>query len=168
MPGGAAGGDDRAGGRRRALHADGRLPRFVGFALANRPAGATCTVLGRLVAETPPPLVELALVFPRPIRFLPLPTGDARSRAPVAALACGASAGPLAHPLTPARSALAGGLAARILWMPGGMLAPTLLADRLLAAVAAAAVFFPGGRNLLVGVATGGAALVVLNLLRSG
>ncbi|HSO08239.1 MAG TPA: AzlD domain-containing protein [Pelomicrobium sp.] len=63
--------------------------------------------------------------------------------------------------------AMVAGLVARILLMPGGMLAQTLLADRLLAAAAAAAVFFFGGRNLFVGVATGGVALVIINLLRT-
>lgn len=62
--------------------------------------------------------------------------------------------------------AMVAGLVARIVLMPEGMVAQTLLADRLLACAAAAAVFFLGGRNLLAGVATGGAALAALNALR--
>jgi hypothetical protein len=41
-----------------------------------------------------------------------------------------------------------------------------MLADRLLACAAAAAVFFLGGRNLFYGVVTGGTVLVILHWAR--
>lgn len=62
--------------------------------------------------------------------------------------------------------AMIAGLIVRILLMPSGTLMQTLLTDRLLACVAAAMVFFLGGRNLFYGVITGGTVLVVLNWVR--
>ncbi len=97
-----------------------RLPYFVGFGLTNWTAGLVCTVIGYFVAESLPPLVKLGFVFLSPIYFLLILTGDARSRATVAALVCGAAAGPLSHLVTPDWSVLAGGLV-------GGTLAYLLL-----------------------------------------
>lgn len=60
--------------------------------------------------------------------------------------------------------ALLAGLVARMIVMPEGPLASTELPHRLAAAVAAAAVFFVTRRNLLLGVATGMAVLVLMSL----
>ena len=57
--------------------------------------------------------------------------------------------------------AMIAGLVARILWTPTGVLAETLLVDRLLACVAALIVYKVTHRNLLLGV-TGGVIVIML------
>jgi branched-subunit amino acid transport protein len=59
--------------------------------------------------------------------------------------------------------ALLAGLVARMILLPEGPLAATELPHRLGAAVAAAAVFFLTRKNLLLGVATGMAVLVLMS-----
>lgn len=64
--------------------------------------------------------------------------------------------------------ALLAGLIARMIVLPVGPLANTALSDRLAAAVIALALFFLSRRNLLVGVAAGAAALILLSSARLG
>jgi branched-subunit amino acid transport protein len=62
--------------------------------------------------------------------------------------------------------AMIAGLTVRIMLLPSGTLAQTLLSERLIACGAALVVYFAVGRNLFVGIATGFAALVALSSLR--
>lgn len=63
--------------------------------------------------------------------------------------------------------ALLAGLIARIIVLPGGILAEAALADRLLGAgVALAAYFWLTRQNMLLGVAAGAGSLVLLTWLR--
>ena len=64
--------------------------------------------------------------------------------------------------------ALLAGLISRMILLPGGPLATTHLADRAASAVVALAVYFLSRRNLVLGVAAGTLALVVLTLARFG
>lgn len=63
--------------------------------------------------------------------------------------------------------AMIAGLIARVILIPVGLLAETLLWERALACAAAAAAFFLGGRNLFIGVGTGGIVLVALGYLHA-
>jgi branched-subunit amino acid transport protein len=54
------------------------------------------------------------------------------------------------------------GLISRIVIVPGGMLAQTALAERLVACALAVAAYYLSRRNLLVGVATGVAAIMAM------
>lgn len=59
-------------------------------------------------------------------------------------------------------------LISRIMFLPAGILETTALWERLLAAAIALAVFLALGMNLLIGVVTGGLALVLILTLLSG
>lgn len=63
--------------------------------------------------------------------------------------------------------AMVAGLIMRIIVMPSGLLASSLLAHRLLACAIGLAAYYLVRRNLLVGVTTGALALAVLNYLRT-
>lgn len=93
------------------LPPDARLAYFTGFALTNWGTSFLCTAIGYLLADALPPLVKLGFVFLSPVYFLLILTGDARTRATVLALVCGALAGPAAHLVVPGWSVLAGGVA---------------------------------------------------------
>jgi branched-subunit amino acid transport protein len=58
--------------------------------------------------------------------------------------------------------AMVAGLISRIVIVPGGMLAQTWLAERLLACALAVAAYYLSRRNLLVGVCTGVAAITAM------
>jgi branched-subunit amino acid transport protein len=58
--------------------------------------------------------------------------------------------------------AMVAGLISRIVIVPGGMLAQTWLAERLLACALAVAAYYLSRRNLLVGVSTGVAAIMAM------
>lgn len=62
--------------------------------------------------------------------------------------------------------AMVAGLIMRIVIMPTGLLAQSLLADRLLACVLALAAFYAARRNLFVGVIGGVVALVAAGYVR--
>jgi branched-subunit amino acid transport protein len=64
--------------------------------------------------------------------------------------------------------AMLAGLIARMIVLPLGALAETPLSHRLLAAAAALAVFLLSRRNMLLGVAAGAIALVLLTLASAG
>ncbi|MCW5604586.1 MAG: AzlD domain-containing protein [Burkholderiales bacterium] len=64
--------------------------------------------------------------------------------------------------------AMVAGLIARIIVMPSGMLAQSLLADRLLACAVALAMFYLCRRNLFVGVCAGVLTLIAVNYARTG
>lgn len=64
--------------------------------------------------------------------------------------------------------AMIAGLTVRIILLPGGTLAATSLAERLLACALALVVYFVFRRNLFVGIATGFAALVALTAMSLG
>jgi predicted branched-subunit amino acid permease len=87
-----------------------RLPWFIGFALTNWLACIVFTAVGYGLAESLPPLVRQGLVFIGPLYFVLILTGETRTRHGVAALACGAVAGPLIHLATPQWSVMLGGL----------------------------------------------------------
>ncbi len=63
--------------------------------------------------------------------------------------------------------AMVAGLIMRIIVIPSGLLASSLLGHRLLACVLGLAVFYVFRRNLLAAVLTGAAALTLLNALRT-
>ncbi len=63
--------------------------------------------------------------------------------------------------------AMVAGLVMRIIVMPSGLLASSLLAHRLLACAIGLAAYHFCRRNLLVGVGAGALALAVLNYLRT-
>jgi branched-subunit amino acid transport protein len=58
--------------------------------------------------------------------------------------------------------AMVAGLISRIVIVPGGMLAQTALAERLLACALAVAAYYLSRRNLLVGVGAGVAAIMAM------
>lgn len=87
-----------------------RLPWFIGFALTNWLACVVFTAVGYGLAAFLPPLVRQGLVFIGPLYFVLILTGETRTRHGVAALACGAVAGPLIHLATPQWSVVLGGL----------------------------------------------------------
>ena len=62
--------------------------------------------------------------------------------------------------------AMLAGLMSRIVFMPTGMLAATLLADRLIACAVAVAAYHLARRNLLVAVAVGVATMVAITVAR--
>ena len=62
--------------------------------------------------------------------------------------------------------AMIAGLTVRIMLLPSGALAQTLLSQRLIACAAALAAYLVVRRNLFVGIATGFAVLVALSSLR--
>lgn len=64
--------------------------------------------------------------------------------------------------------ALIAGLTARIVLLPTGTLAATLLTERLIACAIGLVVYFVFRRNLFVGIAAGFIALVTLLAIRSG
>lgn len=64
--------------------------------------------------------------------------------------------------------AMVAGLIARIIVMPTGMLAQSLLTDRLLACVLALVAFYACRRNLFVGVCAGVITLIAINYARAG
>ncbi|HUF79610.1 MAG TPA: AzlD domain-containing protein [Burkholderiales bacterium] len=63
--------------------------------------------------------------------------------------------------------AMVAGLIVRIILMPTGMLATTLLEDRLIACAAALAAFYATRRNLFAGVSAGAGMLVALSYARA-
>ena len=87
-----------------------RLPWFVGFALTNWVCCLVATAVGYALAHSMPPLVRQGLVFVGPLYFVLILTGETRSRHGIAALACGAVAGPLIYTVAPEWSVLLGGL----------------------------------------------------------
>ena len=87
-----------------------RLPWFVGFALTNWMACLVSTAVGYALASSLPLLVRQGLVFVGPLYFVLILTGDMRTRHGVAAIACGAVAGPLIHIFAPQWSVIVGGL----------------------------------------------------------
>jgi len=64
--------------------------------------------------------------------------------------------------------AMVAGLIARIVFLPGGMLAATLLPERLLACAAALVVYYAGRRNLFLGITAGFVVIVASGWLRGG
>jgi predicted branched-subunit amino acid permease len=87
-----------------------RMPWFVGFALTNWVACVVFTAVGYGMAESLPPLVRQGLVFISPLYFVLILSGHTRTRHGVAALACGAVAGPLIYLAAPQWSVMLGGL----------------------------------------------------------
>lgn len=92
------------------LPSEQRLPWFVGFALTNWIACIVFTAVGYALAESLPPVVRQGLVFVGPLYFVLILTGETRTRQGIAALACGAVAGPLIHLLAPQWSVVLAGL----------------------------------------------------------
>ena len=62
--------------------------------------------------------------------------------------------------------AMVAGLISRIVLMPGGMLAETALAERLIACAAALVAYYASRRNLFLGVGAGVAAIMAMSALR--
>ena len=62
--------------------------------------------------------------------------------------------------------AMVAGLIARIVLMPGGMLAETALAQRLIACGVALVAYYVSRRNLFVGVGAGVATIMAMSALR--
>ena len=87
-----------------------RLPWFVGFAFTNWVCCLVATAAGYALADSMPPLVRQGLVFVGPLYFVLILTGETRTRHGIAALACGAVAGPLIYTIAPEWSVLLGGL----------------------------------------------------------
>ncbi|MFA5538063.1 MAG: AzlD domain-containing protein [Gemmobacter sp.] len=76
--------------------------------------------------------------------------------------------GPLMRLLACIAYATLAALVSRIVFLPAGMLETTALWERLLAAGLALGVFLALGMNLLAGVVTGGAALILIVALQGG
>jgi branched-subunit amino acid transport protein len=64
--------------------------------------------------------------------------------------------------------AMVASLIARMVLLPSGTLAATLLPDRLLACAVALVVYFAGRRNLILGMSAGFVVIVVSGWLRGG
>jgi predicted branched-subunit amino acid permease len=76
---------------------EARLSYFIGFAGTCWAVSIAATVAGYYLAGSFPPLMRLGFVFLNPVYFVVLLVGEARTKLAVAALVCGAIAGPLAH-----------------------------------------------------------------------
>ena len=76
--------------------------------------------------------------------------------------------GPLFRWVSAVAYALLAALIARLIVLPLGPLQATTLPDRLVSAALALSVFFLTKRNLMLGVATGGAALALLKIAGFG
>lgn len=63
--------------------------------------------------------------------------------------------------------AMVAGLIVRIIVMPAGMLAQSLLTDRLLACALALLAYYTCRRNLFIGVCTGVVTLIAINYVRA-
>lgn len=87
-----------------------RLSYFTGFAGTCWLVGIIATAAGYYLAGSFSPLMRLGFVFLSPVYFVVLLIGDARTTLAVAALACGAVAGPLLHLVDPQWSVLLSGL----------------------------------------------------------
>lgn len=87
-----------------------RLAYFVGFAGTCWAVGVAATVAGYYLAGSFPPLMRLGFVFLNPAYFVVLLVGEARTSLSIAALVCGATAGPLMYLLDPQWSVPLAGL----------------------------------------------------------
>lgn len=87
-----------------------RLPYFMGFAATCWAVCLVATAAGFYLAGSFPPLLRLGFLFLSPVYFVVLLIGDARTPLAIAALACGAIAGPLLHLLDPQWSVLSAGV----------------------------------------------------------
>ena len=89
---------------------ESRLAYFIGFAGTCWAIGSLSTIVGFFLAGAFSPLMRLGFLFLNPVYFVVLLIGDARTAIAVAALVCGAIAGPLMHLANPQWSVLLGGL----------------------------------------------------------
>jgi len=94
----------------REMPEEERFPYFAGFGGACWAAGIAATALGYYLAEGFPQTVRLGFVFLAPVYFFVILIGDARTALAIAALACGAVAGPIMHFVSPQWSVLLAGL----------------------------------------------------------
>ena len=92
------------------MPADVRLGYFIGVAGACWTVSIIATAVGYHLAGSFPPLMRLGFVFLNPVYFVVLLIGDARTALAVAALVCGAIAGPLFHHLNPQWSVMLAGV----------------------------------------------------------
>ncbi|HYH43869.1 MAG TPA: AzlC family ABC transporter permease [Burkholderiales bacterium] len=90
---------------------EARLSYFIGFGGTCWAVSVAATIAGYYLAGSFPPIVRLGFVFLNPVYFVVLLIGEARTKLAVAALVCGAVAGPLAHLVNPQWSVLLAGVA---------------------------------------------------------
>lgn len=88
-----------------------RLPYFAGLSSVLIAVSAGAGVLGFLVADSIPAIMQIGLVFLAPVYFFVFLIVEVRSRLAAIAIACGGLAGPLFYVLTPQWSLLAAGFA---------------------------------------------------------
>lgn len=86
------------------------LPYFLGFAAACWVVGLAATAAGYWLAGSFPQPMRLGFVFLTPVYFFVILVGDVRTALAGWALACGATAGPLFHLVSPQWSVLLAGL----------------------------------------------------------
>lgn len=86
-----------------------RLPYFFGFAATCWGTSIVATAVAYLLAGGFPGWLRVGLVFLAPVYFFVILIGDARTLLAVAALACGAIAGPLCYLATPQWSVVLAG-----------------------------------------------------------
>jgi predicted branched-subunit amino acid permease len=89
-----------------------RLPFYLGLTVTFFTVTLLATAAGFFLSGLLPEAVSLGLVFINPLYFMLLFVGDLKRRARALALAFGAVAGPLIHPLSPEWGLLLSGLVA--------------------------------------------------------
>ena len=88
---------------------EARWQYFIGFSMVCIGAAAVCAVIGQLLIGALPPLARFGLALLTPLYFFVTLVGEARSKASIMALVCGATVALLLHAVAPGWSLLGAG-----------------------------------------------------------
>jgi len=88
---------------------EARWQYFIGFSAVCIGAAAVCAVIGQLLIGALPPLARFGLALLTPLYFFVTLVGEARSKASITALVCGAAVALLLHAVAPGWSLLGAG-----------------------------------------------------------
>lgn len=88
---------------------EARWQYFIGFSMVCIGAAAVCAVIGQLLIGALPPLARFGLALLTPLYFFVTLVGEARSKASIMALVCGAAVALLLHAAAPGWSLLGAG-----------------------------------------------------------
>jgi predicted branched-subunit amino acid permease len=89
---------------------EARWRYFIGFSAVCIGSAALCAVIGQLLIGALPPLARFGLALLTPLYFFVTLVGEARSKASVTALVCGAGVALALHEVAPGWSLLGAGL----------------------------------------------------------
>lgn len=88
---------------------EARWQYFIGFSAVCIGAAAVCAVIGQLLIGALPPLARFGLALLTPLYFFVTLVGEARSKAAILALVCGAVVALLLHAVAPGWSLIGAG-----------------------------------------------------------